>query len=261
MGGVRAPAVAGLFYPGSRSELTRTVDALLAEAAADVTPDAPVPKAVIVPHAGYLYSGPTAAQAFARVAPAAGRITRVVMFGPTHRVALRGLALPQDRMFRTPLGDVAVTTVDLAGLPQVVVSDDAHTNEHSLEVQLPLLQRILRTFELVPFAVGQATSEEVAAVVDRCWGGPETLLVFSSDLSHYHPYDEARRLDSETVERLLAFDGPIEPMRACGAKPVNGLLLAAARRGLRSELWRLCNSGDTAGDSDRVVGYAAIGVV
>lgn len=260
MGGVRAPAVAGMFYPGSRSELTRTVDVLLAEAAADVPPDAPVPKAVIVPHAGYIYSGSTAAQAYARVAPAAERITRVVMFGPTHRVALRGLALPRNRIFRTPLGDVGVGTVNLAGLPQVRVSDEPHAHEHSLEVQLPLLQRALGTFEIVPFAVGQATADEVAAVVDRCWGGPETLLVFSSDLSHYHPYDEARRLDSETVARMLALDGPIDPVRACGAKPVNGLLLAAARRGLQAELWRMCNSGDTAGDADRVVGYAAIGV-
>lgn len=258
MRSVRRPAVAGLFYPGSAAELARTVDELLA--GVDVSGDAPVPKAVIVPHAGYVYSGSTAAQAYARILPARERITRVILFGPTHRVAVRGLALPRADTFRTPLGDVPIGKVDLSGLPQVVVSDEVHAEEHALEVQVPFLQRILGDFELIPFAVGQATADEVAAVIDRCWGGPETLLVFSSDLSHYHPYDEARRLDAETVARMLAYDGPLDPMRACGAKPVNGLLVSAARRGLHSELLGLCNSGDTAGDKGRVVGYASIGV-
>lgn len=261
MRGVRRPAVAGMFYPGSAPELERVVDGFLAEATAGPSEEAAgVPKAVIVPHAGYVYSGSTAAKAYARVVPAAGTITRVIMFGPCHRVAVRGLALPRATAFRTPLGDIPIARLDLADLPQVVVSDEAHAQEHSLEVQLPFLQRALGEFELVPFAVGQASSAEVAEVVDRCWGGPETLLVFSSDLSHYHPYDDAQRLDAETVGRMLAFDGPIDPMRACGAKPVNGLLVSAARRGLGSELLGLCNSGDTAGEKDHVVGYAAIGV-
>lgn len=257
---IRPPAVAGAFYPGSSQQLARDVDDLLAEAALHVPAEAPVPKAVIVPHAGYIYSGSTAARAFARLAPAADRITRVVLFGPTHRVAVRGLAIPTATAFRTPLGDVPIGRPDLSDLTQVVVSDAVHALEHSLEVQLPFLQRVLREFELVPLAVGDATGEEVAAVVDRLWGGPETVLVFSSDLSHYHPYAEAQRLDLETVERLLALRGPIDPRRACGAHPVNGLLVSAARRGLHTELFGLCNSGDTAGDKRSVVGYTAIGV-
>ncbi len=257
---VRPPAVAGLFYPGSSEALASQVDDLLAGAAAEVPAGAPAPKAVIVPHAGYAYSGSTAALAFARLSPANRQITRVVLLGPTHRVPVRGLALPAANRFRTPLGDVAVARPDLADLPQVVVSGPAHAAEHSLEVQLPFLQRALGEFELVPFAVGNTGGEEVAAIVDRLWGGPETLLVFSTDLSHYHPYAEAQRLDAETVQRLLALDGPIAPDRACGARALNGLLLSAARRSLATELYGLCNSGDTAGDRRRVVGYAAIGV-
>ncbi|SDB80098.1 hypothetical protein GA0111570_101373 [Raineyella antarctica] len=249
-----------MFYPGSSTDLARDVDDLLARAAVDVPAGASVPKAVIVPHAGYVYSGSTAALGFARLAAAADRITRVVLFGPCHRVAVRGLALPAAGAFRTPLGDVPIALPDLADLPQVVVSAAAHAAEHSLEVELPFLQRVLGDFELVPFAVGEVGGEDVAEVVDRLWGGPETVLVFSSDLSHYHPYAEAQRLDRETVDRLLALRGPIAPERACGARAVNGLLVSAARRGLVTELYGLCNSGDTAGDKRRVVGYAAIGV-
>lgn len=249
-----------MFYPDAPEELAQTVDGLLAEAAAGLPAGVSVPKAVIVPHAGYVYSGSTAARGFARLAPAADRIDRVVLFGPTHRVAVRGLAMPTATAFRTPLGTTPIGRFDLSDLPQVVINDAAHASEHSLEVELPFLQRVLGEFELVPFAVGRATGEEVAAVIDRLWGGPETLLVFSSDLSHYHSYAEAQRLDKETVARMLALRGPIDPRRACGAYPVNGLLVSAARRGLGAELFGLCNSGDTAGDRDRVVGYAAIGV-
>lgn len=256
-----------MFYPGNAEELAHTVDSLLAEAAAGLPAGVvgspagvAVPKAVIVPHAGYVYSGSTAARAFARLVPAAGRISRVVLFGPTHHVAVRGLALPTATAFRTPLGEIPVGRPDLSDLDQVVVNDSAHADEHSLEVELPFLQRVLGEFELVPFAVGEATGEEVAVVVDRVWGGPETLLVFSSDLSHYHPYAQAQRLDRETVADMLALRGPIDPRRACGAYPVNGLLVSAAMRGLATELFGLCNSGDTAGDRSRVVGYAAIGV-
>lgn len=256
-GGVRKPAVAGMFYPGDQGELARVVDALLAGAGQE---RGPAPKALIVPHAGYVYSGATAARAYARVMPVAGSISRVVMFGPAHRVPVRGLALPGATAFRTPLGDIPIGVFDASGLPQIEVSDRAHAQEHSLEVQLPFLQRVLGEFELVPFVVGGASGAEVSDVVERAWGGPETLLVFSSDLSHYRPYGEAQRLDAETVDRMMAFDGPIDPRRACGAHPVNGLLLSAARRGLSSELIDLCNSGDTAGDKDRVVGYASIGV-
>lgn len=257
---VRRPAVAGLFYPGGEAELAGTVDGLLAEGRAQAGPESQPPKAVIVPHAGYIYSGSTAAQAYARVQPVADRITRVVMFGPSHRVALHGLALPTSQAFNTPLGDVPVGTADVADLRRVTVQDAPHAQEHSLEVQLPFLQRVLgNDFELVPFSVGQADPDEVATVIDRCWGGPETLLVFSTDLSHYYPYETAQRLDAETVQQMVALTGPIDPSRACGARPVNGLLVTAARRGMTTELYGWCNSGDTAGDKERVVGYAAIG--
>ncbi|MDO5499136.1 MAG: AmmeMemoRadiSam system protein B [Propionibacteriaceae bacterium] len=257
---VRRPAVAGLFYPGGEADLAGTVDGLMAEGRAQAgRAAATVPKAVIVPHAGYIYSGAMAASAYARIEQAAEQITRVVMFGPSHRVALRGLALPTSQAFQTPLGDVPVGAAEVDDLPQVMVTDAPHAQEHSIEVQLPFLQRILGAFELVPFAVGQAEPKEVAEVVDRCWGGPETLLVFSTDLSHYYAYETAQRLDEETVQQMVALTGPIEPTRACGARPVNGFLVSAAHRGLSTELYGWCNSGDTAGDKERVVGYAAIG--
>ena len=259
---VRRPAVAGLFYPGGESDLAGTVDGLLAEGRAAAGPDPSPPKAVIVPHAGYIYSGATAAQAYARVAPAADRIKRVVMFGPSHRVALNGLAVPSVGAFRTPLGDVSVAKLDLTDLPQVVVADSPHAQEHSLEVQLPFLQRMLGDgFDIVPFSVGVAEPEEVAEVVDRCWGGPETLLVLNTNLTHDYPYETAQRLDAETVQQMVALTGPIDPDRACGARPVNGLLVSGTRRGLSTELYGWCNSGDTAGDRERVVGYAAIGAL
>lgn len=256
---VRRPAVAGLFYPGGEADLAGTVDGLMAEGRAQAGHAPTVPKAVVVPHAGYIYSGAVAAQAYARVEPVADRITRVVMFGPSHRVALRGIALPSSGAFQTPLGDVPVGAANIADLPGVIIADAPHDQEHSLEVQLPFLQRMLGDFELVPFSVGQAEPAEVAEVVDRCWGGPETLVVFSTDLSHYYPYETAQRIDAETVQQIVALTGPIDPARACGARPVNGFLVSGARRGLRTELYGWCNSGDTAGDKERVVGYAAIG--
>jgi hypothetical protein len=186
----------------------------------------------------------------------------VVLLGPAHRVPVRGLALPDAQRFETPLGKVEVDLEAVAllrGLPQVIDSRQAHAAEHSLEVQLPFLQRVLGEFRLVPLAVGSATAEAVAEVLDRLWGGDETLIVVSSDLSHYLPYDSARQTDRATMDRLLALDGPLDHEQACGATPINGLLLAARRRGLRAELLDLRNSGDTAGDRRRVVGYAAIG--
>ncbi len=255
----RPAAVAGTFYPASASELRRHVDELLADAAR--LGRAPAPKALIAPHAGYVYSGPIAASAYAQIASQRSRIRRVVLLGPAHRVPVRGLALPGVQRFTTPLGDVAVdagAVAALRDLPQLVESPLAHAAEHSLEVHLPFLQRLLGDFSLVPLVVGDATPEEVAAVLDRVWGGDETLIVVSSDLSHYLPYDNARRIDRDTVDRLLALDVTLDHERACGATPVNGLLLAARRRGLRAELLDLRNSGDTAGDRRRVVGYAAV---
>jgi AmmeMemoRadiSam system protein B len=256
---VRPAAVAGTFYPGNAAELAAAVRGCLAGTAAQVAPAAS-PKALIVPHAGYVYSGPIAAGAYARLACVRSRIRRVVILGPTHRVAVRGLALPSARAFATPLGDVEVdreAVATLAGLRQVVVSDSAHALEHSLEVQLPFLQSVLDDFRIVPLAVGDASPREVAEVLDRLWGGPETLIVVSSDLSHFHGYAQAREIDRASAERILALDGPLDHEEACGATPINGLLLCARRRGLAPELIDLRNSGDTAGDRSRVVGYAS----
>jgi AmmeMemoRadiSam system protein B len=254
---LRPPAVAGLFYPTGRAELSRTLAALL-DAVAE--PELRPPKAIIAPHAGYVYSGPVAAAAYAPLKPLRGRIRRVVLLGPAHRVALRGLAVPATHAFSTPLGDVRIDTSALAalhGLPQVVVSDRAHAGEHSLEVQLPFLQTVLGDFGLLPLVVGDATPEEVAQVLERLWGGEETLVVVSSDLSHYHDYAEAQRLDRETAGAIAGLHIDLDPEQACGAYPVNGLNLVAQRRGLQPVLLDLRNSGDTAGDRSRVVGYAA----
>jgi AmmeMemoRadiSam system protein B len=256
---VRPAAVAGTFYPGNAAELAVAVRGCLADVAIPVAPVAS-PKALIVPHAGYVYSGPIAAGAYARLASVQSRIRRVVILGPTHRVAVRGLALPSARAFASPLGEVEVdreAVAVLAGLPQVVVSDSAHALEHSLEVQLPFLQSVLDDFRIVPLAVGDASPGEVAEVLDRLWGGPETLIVVSSDLSHFHGYAQAREIDRASAERILALAGPLDHEEACGATPINGLLLCARRRGLAPELIDLRNSGDTAGDRSSVVGYAS----
>jgi hypothetical protein len=253
----RPPAVAGMFYPDDPATLARDVDDALAAA----PPAAgPAPKALIVPHAGYVYSGAIAASAYAALEPVRGAIRRVVLLGPCHRVAVRGLALPSADAFDTPLGRVPVDSdavALLAGLPQVVVSGAAHAQEHSLEVQLPFLQRVLREFSIVPLAVGDATAHEVAEVLDRLWGGPETLILVSSDLSHYHRYDDAARIDRATASAILALDPALDHEQACGATPIAGLVTVARRRGLAAKLLDLRNSGDTAGDRRRVVGYAA----
>jgi AmmeMemoRadiSam system protein B len=258
MNAVRAPAVAGCFYPGSAAGLATMVAGLLD---ASAPRDAAVPKAIVVPHAGYVYSGGVAAAAYARVAPGRGRIRRVVLVGPAHRVAVRCLAVPRAGVFATPLGDVAVDTeavASLAGLPQVVASDTAHAAEHALEVQLPFLQTVLGDFRVVPIVVGAASAADVAVVLELLWGGPETLVVISSDLSHYHCYADAQALDRGTVERMMACAATLGPDQACGATAVNGLLICARQHGLVPELLALANSGDTAGDRTRVVGYAAL---
>ncbi|HEX3527294.1 MAG TPA: AmmeMemoRadiSam system protein B [Thermoanaerobaculia bacterium] len=254
---IRPPAVAGTFYPDSSETLRLTVESLLREVPVAT---APPPKAIIAPHAGYLYSGPIAASAFQAIAAAAQQIERVVLLGPSHFVPLRGLGLPDANRFATPLGEIGIDPAGAAAalrLPQVRVQPDAHTREHSLEVELPFLQVLLGNFTLVPLVVGESEPEEVAEVLDRLWGGPETLLVISSDLSHYLPYAAAREVDRATADEILALGGPLDPRQACGARPVNGLLLAARRRGMTSTLLDLRSSGDTAGDRDRVVGYGA----
>jgi len=259
MSTVRPAAVAGLFYPGNQTELARDVLGMLEQ-----TRDAPLapgfPKALIVPHAGYIYSGQVAAHAFALVRPAAGIVKRVVLLGPCHRVAVRGLALPGAAAFETPLGSIPIdeeAVRAIADLPQVVHFPATHAREHSLEVQLPFLQQVLPEFKLLPLVVGSASAEEVAQVVDRLWGGPETLFVISSDLSHYRSYEAAREIDGRTVQAILELRTDIDHEQACGATPVTGFLLAAKRRGLTIEFLDARNSGDTVGGRDRVVGYAS----
>ena len=259
---IRPPAVAGMFYPGEPASLQDELATCLAIPAAPTRAAASdgMLKAVIVPHAGYVYSGGTAGQAYARLAPLAARIRRVVLLGPCHRVSVRGLAAPTVQAFATPLGSIPLDRAALdalADLPQVIASDAAHAEEHSLEVQLPFLQTVLGSFELVPLAVGDASAAEVAEVLERLWGGPETLIVISSDLSHFHGYREAQSIDKATAGHILALDQLTSFDQACGALPINGLLAVARRRGLRIERVAQCNSGDTAGDKSRVVGYAS----
>jgi len=259
MGSVRTAAVAGLFYPGDRRSLADEVEELLG-GVDQAGPRLGFPKALIVPHAGYIYSGPIAARAYDELAPARGIVQRVVLLGPVHRVPVRGLAVPTDVAFATPLGQVPIDQAaisQLNGLRQIVASDVAHVHEHALEVQLPFLQRQLGEFSLVPFAVGDASPEEVAEVIERLWGGPETLIVVSTDLSHYHPYAEARQIDRNTVTRIARFATDLDHEEACGATPLNGFLHAARRRNLGIKLLAACNSGDTAGGKGQVVGYSA----
>ncbi len=260
----RRPAVAGMFYPEDARTLAGEIAALLAQAAAQKPQMlAGSLKALIVPHAGYVYSGAVAASAYAQLLPLRQNIQRVVLLGPTHRVAVRGLALPEAAAFDTPLGSIRIDSEleqRALQLPQVGQNRAAHAFEHSLEVQLPFLQTVLDEFTLLPLAVGMASAEEVAEVLDTLWGGPETLILISSDLSHFHAYAEARHLDMITAEQILALHQLATHEQACGATPVNGLLLCAKRHGLQARLLDLRNSGDsTAGASDksRVVGYGA----
>ena len=255
---VRSAAVAGAFYPAQQKILTQHVLALLASGQPPA--DARSPKALIVPHAGYIYSGATAALAYGRLLKVRDSIRRVVLLGPVHRVAVRGLALPDADYFATALGEIEIdqqACSAIAALPQVVVSAAAHAQEHSLEVHLPFLQTMLKDFKLLPLAVGDASAAEVAEVLEALWGGEETLIVISSDLSHFLPYAQAQEIDRRTAQQVMNFQSAITHQQACGATPVNGLLLAAQRHGLRPELLGLCNSGDSAGDKARVVGYAS----
>jgi MEMO1 family protein len=254
----RPAAVAGMFYPAAPEALRASVRAFLDEAGAD---DAPAPKVLVVPHAGYVYSGSTAARGYATLRRVAGQVHRVVLIGPAHRVAVRGVAIPSVDRFETPLGTVELDRAALDALataPNVVRSDRAHAAEHALEVQLPFLQEVLEDFTLVPLVVGDATPVEVADVLERAWGGPETLIVVSSDLSHYLPYDTARQFDAMTLAQLLELGPELDHEQACGATPINALMHLARRRRLRPRLLAACSSGDTAGDRDRVVGYASL---
>ncbi len=254
---IRKPAVADMFYPGDPQLLHQAVQEYLHAA----QPGHYHPKALIVPHAGYIYSGPVAASAYAALAACRDQIERVVLLGPSHRVPLQGLAVSSAKEFATPLGNIAIdteATEAVLRLAQVRTLDEAHALEHSLEVQLPFLQETLGRFQLLPIVVGDSTPREVAEVLETLWGGPETLIVISSDLSHYHDYDTACHMDRATSDAIES----LEPQRihyddACGRNPVNGLLVMAKRLGLKAHTLDLRNSGDTAGPRDQVVGYGA----
>jgi AmmeMemoRadiSam system protein B len=258
MSTIRPTAVAGTFYPADRDELHAMVNGFLHKAG---TSHEVPPKAIIAPHAGYIYSGPIAASAYARLAPARDTIRRVVLLGPSHRVGFLGIAASNADYFHTPLGDVPLDhelLEQVMQLPQVQQFDQAHQMEHSLEVHLPFLQEVLGNFALLPLVVGDASPEDVATVLRAVWGGEETLIVVSSDLSHYHDYATAQRMDratSSAIEQLKPEE--IDYGDACGRTPLSGLLLVAKEKQLHAETIDLRNSGDTAGPRDQVVGYGA----
>jgi AmmeMemoRadiSam system protein B len=254
---IRQTAVAGSFYPAEADELRVEVQRLLDSVHAHA---GPAPRALVVPHAGYIYSGPVAAAAYERLRPWRHNYRRVLLMGPCHRVALSGMAVSGADYFQTPLGDVPLDRKSIASLshPDLAVADDAHFAEHSLEVQLPFLQSVLDSFTLVPIVVGDARPQAVSEVIDALWEDPETLVVISSDLSHYLDYQTARSRDRTTCYAIEALEGSrIGATDACGATPLQGLLIAAGRRGLRAVTLDLRNSGDTAGPQERVVGYGA----
>lgn len=256
MNQVRPPAVAGTFYPGNAVQLSHDVEHLLQEAATTAS----CPKAIIAPHAGYIYSGPIAAALYSRVKNAADRITTVVLLGPSHRVGFEGIAASSADMFRTPLGDIPLDKSQIGqiiGLPNTGYLDKAHDQEHSLEVHLPFLQAALNEFQLIPLVVGDAAPEDVARVLQNLWGGDETLVVISSDLSHYQNYTEAQSTDRETALQIESLSNSIKGDQACGCRPINGLMQLARQKSLSVEAIDVRNSGDTAGTKDRVVGYGA----
>jgi len=274
---VRPPAVAGRFYPGNSDDLRAELHSLLLTAeghsanpagihgnshtafiGSDSDGEVIAPHVLVVPHAGYVFSGPIAAEAYATLR-GTGNIRRVVVLGPSHRVALRGMALPSSTAFDTPLGRIPLDTgalQSLLALPQVLVNDEAHAQEHSLEVQLPFLQQMLGMFTLVPVVVGDTTADEVARVINALWRD-DTLIVISTDLSHYHDHLSARRIDAQTIERILELDTNLKGKEACGCRPLNGLLQVLKEKNLEIELLDARNSGDTAGARDQVVGYAS----
>ena len=259
---VRPAAIAGMFYPAEPEALLQSVRSMLAAVDVGGLADKRPPKAIIAPHAGYIYSGPIAASVYARLAPLRQDVARVVLLGPAHRVAFGGIAVSGAEAFETPLGRVPLDREAaarlLASVPGVVTSDEAHAQEHSLEVHLPFLQTVFDRFTLLPLVVGGAPPDLVARVLEAVWGGPETLVVISSDLSHYLDYGAAQAMDRETCAAIERLDGnALTHPQACGRVPVAGILDLARRRGMSIETLDLRNSGDTAGPRDRVVGYGA----
>ena len=257
MNAIRPAAVAGTFYPGDAAALRRAIEGFLAGTR---TRSQPRPRAVIAPHAGYIYSGPIAAEAYAAIAAWRGIARRVVVAGPAHRVYVSGVAVPSASAFATPLGAIPLDAPALAklrALPWVETNDRAHAQEHCIEVHLPFLQSVLGDFELVPLVVGDASPDEMAATLEAVWDDADTLVVVSSDLSHYMPWAAAKARDAQTARSILDLEATLIPEEACGAAPINGLLRLARKRGLAARALDVRNSGDTAGDRDRVVGYGS----
>ena len=256
-GPTRRPAVAGSFYPGTAANLSRTVSTLLSAAQVGARPRS---RGVIAPHAGYMYSGAVAAKAFASVKSSTDRFRRAIVIGPAHYVPFKGIAAPSDRAFATPLGDVPVDTPAVRSVADealIVIDDEPHAPEHALEVELPFVQALFGAMPIVPLLFGFTSAEAVANVIDRFWT-EDTLLVVSSDLSHYEDYATANLHDGQTAEAIETFDeAAIGPTDACGHLAVRGALITAKARGLAIERLDLCNSGDTAGDKRSVVGYGA----
>jgi MEMO1 family protein len=260
---IRPPAVAGCFYPADAEALSESVNRLLARA------DPPAIdgslRALIAPHAGYVYAGPIAASAYAVLRRESPLPRCIALLGPSHFVPFHGLALPEAEVLATPLGTVPVDPF-AASLPQrfgqVLRSERAHRREHSLEVQLPFLQTVLPAgFTVLPLLVGDASPADVAEVIELLSDRPGTLVLISTDLSHYLPAEEAREVDRRTCSIVTAEDvEKLDPETTCGHHPLAGLMLAARRREWVIELLDLRNSSDTAGDPDRVVGYGAFAV-
>ena len=259
MGIIRPPAVAGMFYPANPDVLRDMIEQDLAQAAPSSVASAP--KVLIVPHAGYIYSGSIAASAFVLLEPYCQLIKRVVVIGPSHRVGFNGVAISCADGFDTPLGSIPVDKEAQAKLSEIAgvhIIDEAHAAEHSLEVQLPFLQYMLDKFTIVPIVAGDADPQLIAKIIETLWGGPETLIVISSDLSHYHQYQTARQLDQTTSQAILDLDvNAIDSQHACGCVGIRGLLTFAQRHPLEATVLDLRNSGDTAGSKDSVVGYGA----
>lgn len=256
MSTVRQPAVAGLFYPADPQQLSRTVDELLDAA----PPPSTEPRALIAPHAGYIYSGPIAASAYCQLPPRRHSIRRVLLLGPSHRVPFTGLALSSAEHYATPLGDIAIdgdARGELLALPRVGVLDEAHAQEHSIEVHLPFLLAVLDPFLLIPVVVGDADTDDVARVIEHFRDEEQTLVVVSSDLSHFLDYDTANDVDAETTRAIEGHAQNLRPQQACGCRAINGLMKVAEDHGLNVTTLDLRNSGDTAGDRARVVGYGA----
>jgi len=254
---IKQPAVAGYFYPSDRDELQCMVEEMLN----NVTNQSPPPKAIMAPHAGYIYSGPVAASAYASLYPVSDSIKKVVLLGPAHRVYVKGMAISTASHFATPLGEISIDTAlrnCASKLSGVEIMDEAFSQEHSLEVHLPFLQTVLKNFTLLPVVVGDASPDQVGKLIESVWGGEDTLIVISTDLSHYHDYQTAKRLDTETADfiKQLRYE-KISPKQACGCRPVSGLLKIARDKGHEVTILDVRNSGDTAGSNDKVVGYGA----